>query len=378
MWLVLTLVVVLVAAGVAVWFTLRNDESPSAGGREMAADEGCSGDYCVGRYAYVNACGVLDPGSAAARIGPIGNDGLLVQETFADPLPPVDAEAAPSWTYGTRSSCHISPNDYEEAVFRSLTLELQQYGEDGVVEEEPAEEGRALPGAEGVAVRDGDGGAEVFGWTRNTRFRLNLVWGNRKAAIPDATLASLVDAVVKGVVDGPGAAAELGTLRQDGRPVVVDACTVFTGADFQDAVDHVVDPTNVDRTYGTLLTGPITSRCRRTTAAAGRGLPVPEGTTHLDGALSPNVTVTPHPDAAAARAALAADRRRLAGAVDIPGLGDGAVFGTNTSLFSLEFTTGFHQVRIDCGLTNGTSDWTPDDVRARLEPIAAAVLARMP
>lgn len=57
--------------------------------------------------------------------------------------------------------------------------------------------------------------------------------------------------------------------------------------------------------------------------------------------------------------------------------GDGAVFGVAGSRFGLEFAKGFHQVRVDCGLSNGNADWTPADMRARLEPLAAAVAARM-
>ncbi|MDQ2586581.1 hypothetical protein [Saccharothrix yanglingensis] len=382
MWVVLALVVLLVAAGITAWSVLGDDGDGSpAGSRGGDATGGanCSGEYCVGPYPYVNACGLLDPSSTSARIGAIGNEGLRVRETFADPLPPADAASPPAWTFGVRSTCDVRPVDYEKAVFRSLTLELEQYGKDGVVEPGPAEPGRPLPGVEGVVVQDGDGAAEVLGWVRNTRFRMNLVWSNKKPAIPDATLAALAAAVVQGVPDAPDAAADLGDLSQDGRQVVIDACTAFTGADFQDATGYAVDPTNVDRTYGATPAGPITSTCRRTTAAPNRGLPTPGGTTHMDGALSPNVTVTPHPDDAAARAALAEDRRDIQGAVDVPGVGDGAVFGVaDSSSFRLEFTKGFHRVRVDCGLTNGNADWTPADMRERLEPIAAAIAARMP
>ncbi|MFD7659052.1 hypothetical protein ACFV4N_34165 [Actinosynnema sp. NPDC059797] len=375
--MVLALVVVLVAAGVTAWLTLRGEDGSPSGG-DATDSAGCSGEYCIGRYEYVNACGLLDPSSAAARIGPIGDGGLRVQESFIDPLPTADPASPPAWPFSARSFCDIRPVDHEEAVFRGLSLELEQYGKAGVVEDRPVERGRSLPGVRDVAVRDGDGGVEVFGRVRNTRFRLNLVWGNKKPAVPEATLTALVDGVVEGVATAPGAARDLGELRQDGRRVVTDACAVFTGADFQDAVNYAVDPTNVDRGYTTALTGPITRTCRRTTAPPDRERPAPEGTTYLDGAMSPQVTVTSHPDAAAARAAVAEDRRDLRGAVDLPGLGDGAVFGVAGSRFSLAFTKGFHQVRVDCGLSNGNADWTPADMRARLEPLAAAIAARMP
>lgn len=379
--MVLAVVVVLAATGVTAWLTLSGGGEERSGGRsggDVADEAGCSGTYCIGQYQYVNACGLLDPSSATARIGPIGDEGLLVQESFIDPLPAADPASPPTWPFVVRSLCDIRTVDYEKAVFRSLSLEMEQYAKDGLAEEKPAERGRSLPGLENVAVQDGDGAVEVFGRVRNTRFRLNLVWSNKKPPIPESTLTALVDSVVKGVATGPSAAADLGELSEGGRRVVTDVCTVFTGADFQDAVDYAVDPTNVDRSYNTTLTGSITGTCRRTTAPLDRERPAPEGTTYLNGAMSPKVTVTQHPDAAAARAAVAKDRRNIAGTVDIPGIGDGAVFGTGRSAFVLEFTRGFHQVRIDCGLSNGTAAWTPADMRARLEPLAAAVAARMP
>ncbi|WP_199444415.1 hypothetical protein [Umezawaea beigongshangensis] len=153
---------------------------------------------------------------------------------------------------------------------------------------------------------------------------------------------------------------------------------MFTGADFQQAVGHVVDPTNVDRTYSTTPVGPITRMCRRSTATLDHERPAPEGTTYMHGAMAPKVTVTLHPDTAVARAAMAKNHRHVADAVDIPGLGDGAVSGIVTSAFTLEFTHGLHQVQIDCGLTNRNADSTPADMRARPEPLAAPVAARMP
>lgn len=381
MWVVLGLVVVLVAGGVVAWWALRDGgdgpATPAQGG-VVADDAACSGDYCLGKYRYVNACGLLDPSSTAAAIGPIGNDGLLVQESYADPLPEADPKVGPTRPFVTRSSCDIRPVDSRKAAFRSLSVQLEQYAEDGVAQDGRTGKGRSLPGVADVVVQDGDGGAEVFGVVRNTRFRLNLSWGNKNPAIPDSTLATVVGTVVNGVANGPSEAADLGELRQAGRPVVTDACDVFTGADFQDAVDYAVDPTNVDRTYHTTMAGPLTRTCRRTTAPRDRERPAPEGTTYMDGAMAPKVTVTLHPDDAAARAAVAEDRRGITAAADIPGLGDGAVFGVDNSAFVLVFTRGFHQVRVDCGLTNGNANWTPADMRARLEPVAAAIAARMP
>ncbi|WP_141976471.1 hypothetical protein [Saccharothrix saharensis] len=378
-WVVPALVVVLAAAGVTAWATLKGDDDRAAGGGgDASGDVSCSGEYCLGEYRYVNACGLLDPSSVATRIGPIGDDGLQVSESYSDPLPTADPASPPKWPFSARSRCDIRPVDHERAAFRSVSLDLEQYAKEGVVERGSTEQGRSLPGVEGVAVRDEDGAVEVFGSVRNLRFRLNLVWTTRKPPIPESTLTALVDAVVKGVADGPSAPAELGVLRDGGRQVVTDACTVFTGADFQDAVHYAVDPTNVDRSYRTASSGPITSTCRRTTAPTDRERPAPEGTTYMDGAMSPKVTVTRHPDAAAARAAMGVDRRNIDGAVDLPGIGDGAVFGVAASAFTLEFTRGSHQVRIDCGLTNGNADWTPADMRARLEPLAAAIAARMP
>ena len=57
---------------------------------------------------------------------------------------------------------------------------------------------------------------------------------------------------------------------------------------------------------------------------------------------------------------------------------DGAVFGVNSGgHFTLQFTVGFHLVNLSCGLSNGNADWTPEDMRSRLEPLAAAIAARM-
>ncbi|WP_199444414.1 hypothetical protein [Umezawaea beigongshangensis] len=212
---VLALVAVLTAGGVTAWSALGGGgEGASGGGPSggVTEDAGCSGDYCLGEYQYVNACGLLDPSSVATRIGPIGNDGLLVQESFTDPLPAADPASPPTWPFSARSRCDTRTIDYEKAVLRTLSLELEQYAEDGVLEQTPAEQGRSLPGVENAAVQDEHGGVEVYGRVRNTRFRLNLFWSNKKPAIAEPTLVALVDTVVKGVPNGPSSAADLGEL----------------------------------------------------------------------------------------------------------------------------------------------------------------------
>ncbi|MGX7826263.1 hypothetical protein ACTG9Q_14335 [Actinokineospora sp. 24-640] len=374
------LVVVLVA-GVVTFLLVGDDDSGAPtergpGGR--GAGERCSGDYCVGDYPYVNACGVLDPSSMPTRIGPVGDEGVRVTEIHTDPLPRVDPSSRPSWTYGTHSTCTIAADDYEgTAAFRDVTLEMRQYGAEPPADKLPTDGVRPLEGAEGAVVEDQDGAAAVHWQSRNISFRLALSWGRKKADIPHAAMAKIVNSVTAGLADAPGEPAGLGDLSQGGDRVVTDACTVFTGPDFQDAVGYVVNPARVTRKYTLPARSSVTSSCARTTATKNQGFPAPDGVTYLDGAMSPKVTVTAHPDPAAARSALAKDRGDIDGAADIPGIGEKAVFGVgNPSYFSLLFTVGPHLVRVDCGLTNGTSDWTPKDMRDRLEPLAKAIAAR--
>jgi hypothetical protein len=376
LWTVVGLVVVLAAAGVTYLVVRDTGDSgdPRGGGGDGQRGGGCSGEYCVGGYPYANACGVFDPAGVASLVGSPGSGPLHVQETYADPLPPVDGPARPAWTYGVTSRCHVSPEDGEGAVFRAVTVELKQTAAEAP---EPAVEGRPLDGAVAAVVEDVEGGARVHWRHGNVSARLDLVWGNRKAAIPDATVVRVVDSITRGLADPPGAPRGLGDLSRGGTKVVTDACAVFTGDDFQAATGYVVNPANVSRTYSSTVGSPLRTTCRRFTATAGAGFPASEGTTFLDGAMVPTVTVTALADAAAATAELGRNRERIAGAVDIPAIGDGAVFGIDSTSFTLQFTDGFHLVTVDCGLSNGNADWTPADMRARLEPLATAIAARM-
>lgn len=370
----------LVATGVT-YLLVRGSEhggDPRSGGGNADQGAECSGEYCVGDYPYVNACGVFDPSSVASLIGPTGSGRLNVQEGYADPLPPVDDAALPTWTYGVISRCHISPEDRDGAVFGSVTVELKQRAAEV---QEPAAKGRPLDGtvdAVDAVVEDLDGGARVRWRHRNVWATLDLSWGNRKADIPDATMARAVDSITKGLADPPGAPRDLGDLSEGGAKIVTDACTVFTGADFQSATRYVVNPTNITRGYSVPFDSPLRTRCMRFTAGSNTGIPASDGATFLDGAMAPTVTVSALADAAAATAELGTNRERIAEAVDIPGIGDAAVFGVGgTSHFTLQFTVGSHLVTVNCGLSNGNADWTPADMRARLEPLATAIAARM-
>lgn len=380
MWTVVGLVVVLLAAGVT-YLLLRDDGDggdPRGGGGDPGQGGGCSGEYCVGGYSYVNACGVFDPSSVASLIGSTGTGRLFVKETYADPLPPVDPAARGAWTYGVRSNCYISPEDREGAVFRSVSLELKQTADEAA---ELAGEGRPLEGAPDApeaVVEDSEGNARVYWRYRNVSATLDLSWDSRRADISDDTMAQAVAAITKGLANPPGEPRGLGDLSEGGKRVVTDACTVFTGDDFQSATRYVVNPTNVSRTYSNLVNSPLSTKCRRFTAPANAGFPAPDGTTFLDGAMAPTVTVSKLADAAAAQAELDGNRERIAEAVDLPGIGDKAVFGIGSaSAFTLQFTAGFHLVTVDCGLSNGNADWTAADMRSRLEPLAAAIAARM-
>lgn len=375
MWLVVGLAVVLIAGGVTFLLVNADDQPAGRGpsGRGAAAE--CSGEFCVDDYPYVNACGVLDPSSVPARLGPVGEEGVRVTEMYADPLPPVDPSTRHSWTFGVHSTCVVAADDHEgTAAFRNVTLELKQYGTEPPADKLPTDGVRPLEGVEGAVVEDQDGAAEVRWQSRNISFRLSLSWGRRKADIPHATMAELVRSVAERLPGAQGGPRDLG---QGGDRVVNDACTVFTGPDFQAAVKYVANPSRVVRKYSIPTGSPVTSSCERSTASEGQGFPAPDGTTYLDGAMSPKVTVTAHPDPTAARAVLAEDRGDIGDAVDVPGVGDGAVFGIGNSAFSLLFTVGPHVVRVDCGLSNGNSHWTPADMRERLEPLAKAVAARL-
>ncbi len=377
MWTVVGLVVVLVAAGIAYLLVRESDGGgPDGDGGGTAQDGGgCGGDYCVGGYTYVNACGVLDPSSVVSLIGSAGAGRLEVQETYADPLPRVEDPARAAWTYGLTSRCHVTPEDRDGAVFRSVSVELKQTAAEAPA---PREKGRPLQGVAGAVVEDLDGAARVHWRHRNVSATLDVTWTNRKPAIPDAAMAGTVEAITRGLANPPSEPRGLGELSEGGKRVVVDACTVFTGADFQSATRYAVNPTNVRRTYGTTVVAPLRTTCSRFTAPANAGLPAPDGTTFLDGSMYPRVTVTKHPDPAAAKAELGSNRERIDGAVDIPGIGDGAVFGTGSSShFTLQFTAGFHLVTVDCGLSNGNADWTAEDMRSRLEPLATSIAGRM-
>lgn len=377
MWSVVGLVVVLVAAGVTYLLVRESDGDGSNGGDGGIAQDagGCTGDYCVGGYPYVNACSVFDPSRVVSLIGTAGTGTLDVQETYADPLPRAEDPARAAWTYGLTSSCYVTPEDRDGAVFRSVAVELKQTAKEAPA---PSEEGRPLKGVDGAVVEDLDGRARVHWRHRNISAILDVTWTNRKAAISDAVMAGVVDAITQGLANPPSEPRELGDLSEGGQRVVIDACTVFTGADFQSTTRYVANPTNVSRTYRTPVSAPLMTTCNRFTAPPNAGFPAPEGTTFLDGSMSPNVTVTKYPDPAAARAELGRNRERIDGAVDLPGIGDGAVFGAgSSSRFTLQFTAGFHLVTVDCGLSNGNADWTAEDMRARLEPLATAISTRM-
>ena len=376
-WTVVGLVVVLVAAGVT-YLLVRESGSDQADGDGGGTGQGggdCTGDYCVGGYAYANACSVFNPTSVVPLIGSAGNGTLYVQETYADPLPRVEDPARASWTYGVTSSCHIAPEDREGAVFHSVEVALEQAAREAPP---PSVTGRPLSGADGAVVEDSDGAARVHWRHRNISATLTVTWTNRKPAISDAAIAGVVKAVTEGLANPSGEPRGLGDLSQGGRRIVNDACTVYTAEDFQSATKYAVNPTIVRRTYSIAGGGLQRTTCSRTTAPANTGLPAPEGTTFLDGSMSPYLEVLKQPDAATAKAELARNAARVDGAVTVPGVGDGAVFGVNSGgHFTLQFTAGFHLVALNCGLSNGNSDWTPEDMRSRLEPLAAAIVTRM-
>lgn len=379
LWTVVGLVVVLVAAGVTVLLVRESgggDGEGGGGGGGTAQDGGdCTGDYCVGGYAYANACSVFNPTSVVPLIGSAGAGPLYVQETYADPLPRVEDPARASWTYGVTSRCHISPEDVDGAVFRSVSVELKQAAKEAPA---PGAEGRPLEGVDGAVVEDLDGAARVHWRHRNISATLEVVWTNRKPAISDAAIAGVAEAITGGLANPSGEPSGLGDLSEGGHRVVNDACTVYTAEDFQVATKYAVDPTNVRRTYSTTAGGVLRTTCGRSTASANRGLPAPEGTTFLDGSMSPTLEVLKQPDAATAKAELARNAERVDGAVPVPGVGEGAVFGVNSGgHFTLQFTVGFHLVALNCGLSNGNADWTPEDMRSRLEPLAAAIATRM-
>ncbi len=376
MWAAVGAVVVLVAAG-ATYFLVREDggsDAPRSNNGNVQEGAGCDGGYCIGEYSYVNACATLDPSSVAARIGTIGSGRLDVQEVYADPLPPTDTAPRPSWTFGVASNCYVAPEDRERAAFRSVSLELKQTASEAT---ENSGEGRPLGGVEGAVVKDSDGRAQVYWRHRNVQAALDVGWGKDKPAIPDTTLAQAVDAITKTLANPTAEAKDLGGLSRDGKRIVTDACAIFTGEDFQAATRYVVNPTNVKRTYGNTPGSPVMTSCLRSTASKNSGFPSPEGTTFLDGAMAPTVRVSALNDNAAATTEISRNRGRIDAAVDLPGIGDAAVFGIVSGRFTLQFTSGFHLVTVDCGLSNGNADWTPADMRTRLEPLAKAIAGRM-
>jgi hypothetical protein len=379
LWTVVGLVVVLVAAGVTYLLVRETDSGDPGdrGGDGGTAQTGgdCTGDYCVGGYPYANACGVFDPSSVATLIGPAGTGPVYVQETYADPLPRVDDPGRVSWTRGVTSRCRVSPEDRDGAVFSSVGLELKQTFEEAPA---PRAAGRPLEGVAGAVVEDLDGAARVHWRHRNTSATLDVVWTNRKPAIAEATIAGAVKAITQGLADPPSEPSGLGDLSEGGKRVVIDACAVYTGEDFESATKYATDPTNVRRAYAIRTNGPLRATCGRSTASPNVGLPAPAGTTFLEGSMSPNLEILKQPDATTAKAELARNAERIDGAVDVPGIGDGAVFGVNGGgHFTLQFTVGFHLVDLSCGLSNGNADWTPEDMRSRLQPLAAAIAARM-
>ncbi|OZM71435.1 hypothetical protein CFN78_19990 [Amycolatopsis antarctica] len=375
MWTVVGLVVVLFAGGVT--FLVVRDSGNDGGGPGGGAQAGeCAGDYCVGGYPYVNACGVFDPSSVASLIGTAGSGRLNVQETYADPLPPVAEGERASWIHGVSSKCHVSPEDRADAAFRAVSVELKHTPGEAPA---PSAEGRPLEGAPDAIVEESDGRAIVAWRHRNVSAKLDLSWGNDKAPIQDVTMAGAVESITTAMKNPPGEPRGLGELSTGDKRIVTDACAVFTGEDFQSATKYAVDPTNIDRSYNTTAGSPVITKCRRTSASENTGLPAPEGTTFLDGDMTPNVTVTAFPDAGAAQEELRRNRERIAEAVDVPGIGDTAVFGVVRAggAFSLQFTAGFHLVTVDCGLSNGNAEWTGADMRARLEPLAKAIAGRV-
>ena len=374
LWTAVGVVVVLVAAGVTYLLVRESERDGASGEGGSPGGGGCTGDYCIGDYSYVNACSVFAPSSVVAVIGSAGTGGLYVQETYADPLPRVEDPARAAWTYGLTSTCHVAPEDRDRAVFHSVAVALKQTAKEAPA---PPSGGRSLPGVDGAVVEDLDGRASVRWRHRNISATLDVTWTTRKAPISDTTMAAVVKAINQGLANPPSEPRGLGDVSQGGKRVVTDACTVFTSEDFQSATRYAVNPTAVRRTYTTTTASPLRTTCSRSTAPANAGIPAPDGTTFLDGSMSPNVEVIKYPDPAAARAELDRNRERIDGAVDIPGIGDGAVFGVNSGRFTLRFTSGFHVVTINCGLSNGNADWTAADMRSRLEPLATSVATRM-
>ena len=382
-WAVLGVVLVLVAAGVATYFLAFHESDGDSGGGGGSGGSGgdtaatCEGDYCVGEYPYANACGVFPPSGVAARIGSAGTEGVLVQEAYVEPLPPVDGDPPPAWTYGVDSRCDISPVNPERAEFRSISVQLKQTAKGGA--EKPTQ-GRPLPGFDGALIADSAGAGTVT-WARaNIQVTFEVVWTTRRPAIPEGKLsaaAKAIDDALAGPAVPPGPPSALPDVSVGDQKLVNDACEVYTAADFQAATKYTISPFDVRRTY-LVGAGPRDTSCRRTTASTLNDIPAAEGTTILDGSMSPVVRVSALRDAASAKARFADERDRVEQAQTLSGIGDGAVFGIKGGRFTLAFSSGPHLVVIDCGLSNGNADWTPADMRQRLEPLAKAISERMP
>jgi hypothetical protein len=379
-WVVFPLVVVLVAGAVVVALVLSGDGDKNGGPGGGQAGGGCTGQYCVGGFPFVNACRVLPPDRYPGIFGPMGTTGQRIMERYADPLPPSDTSDLPTWTYGVRADCDSTAID-SDAPLRHVGIHLdEQNSTKDIKVDEGDGDGQPLQGAPEALIFDQDAAAEVHWVHVNVKVTIQAEWGHDGTPVSHAAFAEAVQQVNNGIDHPQGEQQQQPKITQGGTTVIDDACAVFTGADFQKAVGYVVDPSNVVRGYTTPPDSDefLGTTCTRTTTSQSQGFPAPPGTTFLDGGMSPDVSVRPLGDAEHAKAALADDKDLIDGVQPVPGLGDVAVFGTGSSAFyTLEFVKGFTLVKIDCGTTVGNKDWTAADMRAKLTPIAKAILARM-
>ncbi|TDQ05391.1 hypothetical protein [Labedaea rhizosphaerae] len=362
-WVVFPLVAVLVAAGV-VTAVLASDDEKTAGSPSKQAN-GCTSGYCVGSHPYANACQALAPDGAWQLFPGSPPPKLRITETFADPLP-----ASMSTV---ESACEVAPLDAGSPI-QWILLHLRENATPATVEPGtgtgvPLAEATGVPGAMAF---DHDEQVDAHWVHGNVSVKLTMSTERGKPRVDHAQLGQLVRKIDSALTAPKGPAEPVpGGTRGDAK-VYTDACEVFAGNDFQKATGYVVNPGYVEREYSYPegYDEQLGSTCHRYTARADSGYPKPPGTTYLDGLLAPEVTVFPTPDKATAAERLADDKVQLGGAVDVPGVGDAAVFGGSGTL---EFVKGFHVVR----LSNTPSDGPTDDLRATLTALAKAIAARM-
>ena len=361
--MVFPLVAVLVAAGVVTAVRASGDDKAPGNPRKQA--NACTGGYCVGSHPYANACRALTLDGAWQLFPDGGAKRFRIKETFADPLP---AQAT-----NVESACEVAPLDGTAPV-QWILLHLRETATPATVEPGtgtgvPLAE---APGVPGALAFDHDEQVDAHWVHGNISVKLTMSTARGKPRVDHAELAALVGKIDSALTAPQGPAQPVpGGTRGDAK-VYTDACEVFAGQDFQRATGYVVEPAYIEREYSYPegYDEQLGSNCHRYTAKADAGYPKPPGTSYLDGLLAPEVTVFPAPDEATARQHLADDKVQLGGAVDVPGVGDAAVFGGSGTL---EFVKGFHVVQLSCTPTDGSAD----ELRATLTALAKAVAARL-